>query len=275
MTMITLSLYIKIIHILNINTIEVISIIIINICLIVFAGVQIYQSDKWIKRVNMQIDSDNIEPHLNRQVITWEAVQIVLLIGFAAASIVFGYKLYKQFGWNIYKKIGANIQMQRMYRTYLVFLLLLKLDLLLLMGFQILNLVFLFSDDTDQTQTIIVQSIMVASVIPMVGLALWGVRRENKVAMIIFAIASGITIGNFLYILAKFIINRDENLLTLLDILGILITIMSMVIAYLAIRNFDCGLKDHFEKRDHDDAVNLEACGQGSQGQRKRFSIDD
>uniref|UniRef100_A0A1D1Z204 UPF0658 Golgi apparatus membrane protein C23H3.04 n=1 Tax=Anthurium amnicola TaxID=1678845 RepID=A0A1D1Z204_9ARAE len=256
------------------NTIEVISITIIDISLIFFVGIQIYQSNKWINRVNSQIGLDSIEVSLNKDVIPWEALQLILMLGFAAASIVFGYKLYKQFGWNIYKEIGANIQMQRMYRTYLVFLLLLKLDLLLLMGFQILNLVFLFSDEEEeQTQTIIIQSIMVASVIPIVGLALWGVRRENKVAMFIFAVASGITIINFLYILAKFIINRDENLLTLLDILGILITIMSMVVAYLATRNFDRGLKDHFQKREHEDTVNLEAYG--GQGQRKRFSIDD
>ncbi|PKY44099.1 hypothetical protein RhiirA4_136239 [Rhizophagus irregularis] len=256
------------------NTIEVISIAIINVCLIFFAGVQIYQSNKWIIRVNSQIELDLKEISLTKDVIPWEALQLVLMIGFTSASIVFGYKLYKQFGWNIYKEIGANIQMQRMYRTYLVFLLLLKLDLLLLMGFQILNLVFLFSDaEEDQTTTIIIQSIMVASVIPIVGLALWGVRRENQVAMFIFAVASVATIVNFIYILAKFIINRDEYLLTLLDILGILITIMSMVIAYLATRNFDRGLKNHFQKRDHEDAVNLEACG--GQGQRKRFSIDD
>jgi hypothetical protein len=49
------------------------------------------------------------------------------------------------------------------------------------MGFQILNLVFLFSDaDEDQTTTIIIQSIMVASVIPIVGLALWGVSNNSK-----------------------------------------------------------------------------------------------
>lgn len=255
------------------NTIEIISIAIINVCLIFFAGVQIYQSNKWINRVNEQITLDSKETQLNTDVIPWEALQLVLMIGFTSASIVFGYKLYKQFGWNIYKEIGANIQMQRMYRTYLVFLLLLKLDLLLLMGFQILNLVFLFSDAENQTTTIIIQSIMVASVIPIVGLALWGVRKENKVAMFIFALACGATIVNFLFILAKFIINRDEYLLTLLDILGILITIMSMVIAYLAMRNFDRGLKNHFQRRNHDDAVNLEACG--GQGQRKRFSIDD
>jgi hypothetical protein len=55
---------------------------------------------------------DAKEISLTRDVIPWEAFQLVLMIGFTSASIVFGYKLYKQFGWNIYKEIGANIQMQ-------------------------------------------------------------------------------------------------------------------------------------------------------------------
>ncbi|CAG8653680.1 5016_t:CDS:2 [Funneliformis caledonium] len=253
------------------NTIDIISIAIINICLICAAGVQIYQSNKWITRVNMQIDSDKaheiqgLDYYLSNNVVIWEIILLLALIVFDAASIFFGYKLYKQFGWNIYKKIGANIQMQRMYRTYLIFVLLLKLDFFLLICFQILNLVFLFNDPEEQTRNIIFQSIMVASVIPMVGLALWGVRRENIVAMFLFTVTSVITIANFLYILAEFIIKRDEFLLTFLDVLGILLSIMSMVVAYLAVLNF-------VQRRNHEGAINLET---GGQGQRKRFSIDD
>ncbi|CAI2177422.1 17425_t:CDS:2, partial [Funneliformis geosporum] len=261
------------------NTIELISIALINICLICAAGLQIYQSNKWINRVNMQIDSDKNNgiqglENLSDNVIMWEGIQLFILIVFDAASMFFGYKLYKQFGWDIYKKIGAHIQMQRIYRTYLVFLLLLKLDFFLLICFQILNLVFLFNDNEEQTRNIIFQSIMVASVIPMVGLALWGVRRENIVAMFLFTVTSVITIANFLYILAEFIIKRDEFLLTFLDILGILLSIMSMVVAYLAVLNFDSGLRDYFQRRNHEGAINLES---GGQGQRitPRFSIDD
>ncbi len=61
----------------------------------------------------------------------------------------------------------------------IVFLLLLKLELFLLICFQTLNLVFLFNDPEEQTRNIIFQSIMVASVIPMVGLALWGVCQKD------------------------------------------------------------------------------------------------
>ncbi|CAI2177097.1 6430_t:CDS:2, partial [Funneliformis geosporum] len=224
------------------NTIELISIALINICLICAAGLQIYQSNKWINRVNMQIDSDKNNgiqglENLSDNVIMWEGIQLFILIVFDAASMFFGYKLYKQFGWDIYKKIGAHIQMQ--------------------------------SRDISN-----ISCIMVASVIPMVGLALWGVRRENIVAMFLFTVTSVITIANFLYILAEFIIKRDEFLLTFLDILGILLSIMSMVVAYLAVLNFDSGLRDYFQRRNHEGAINLES---GGQGQRitPRFSIDD
>ncbi|CAG8508448.1 18927_t:CDS:10 [Acaulospora morrowiae] len=251
------------------NTIEIISIGIINILLLFFAGTQAFQSNMWIDHINDQLELDHATTRFSKNVVTWEAIQLLILTAFAVNSIFLGYKLYKQFGWNIYKRIGANIKTQRMYRTYLVFILLLKLDVFLLMGFQILNLIFLFGDPFGNTRTIIFQSIMVVIVIPVVALALWGVRTENTIAMIICFLASVVTIINFIYILAQFIIERDENLLTLLDILGIVLTVLSILVAYLAHSNFGSGLKDHFQKRNHDGAVNLEA------DPRKRFSIDD
>lgn len=74
------------------------------------------------------------------------------------------------------------------------------------MGFQILNLVFLFSDaEEDQTTTIIIQSIMVASVIPIVGLALWGVCNNSKNFM-------KKKIWNLLYIYIFFCIRFEEKI---------------------------------------------------------------
>ena len=45
------------------------------------------------------------------------------------------------------------------------------------------------------------------------------VRRENKVAMFVYAIASIVTIANFIYILAYVIIKRDETLLTIMVVI--------------------------------------------------------
>ncbi|CAG8510393.1 7600_t:CDS:2, partial [Scutellospora calospora] len=157
------------------NTIEIMSIGIINICLLLFSCIQVFQSFKWIKRINFQIQLDSAEianfptsqGQLQQSVVYAELVQLAFLTFFAAASIFFGYKLYGQFGWKIYKKI-------------------------------------------------VFQSVCIAIVIPTLGIGLWGVRSENKPAMFVYATLSIATVVNFLYILATFIIKRDESLLTFL-----------------------------------------------------------
>ncbi|CAB4411220.1 unnamed protein product [Rhizophagus irregularis] len=58
---------------------------------------------------------------------------VVTLIIFALIMSLISFKLYQQFGWNIYKKIGADIKMQKLYKTMLLFVMLLKLDLFFLL----------------------------------------------------------------------------------------------------------------------------------------------
>ncbi|CAJ0750812.1 1116_t:CDS:2 [Entrophospora sp. SA101] len=116
----------------------------------IYRRINLARSLKWIGRINNQleidrpfIDDDTVDTtDISRAVITWEIIHLLILTGFAASSLFFGYKLYQHFGWNIYKKIGANIQMQ------------------------------------GNTRTIILQCIMVAIVIPTIGLALWGVSNQ-------------------------------------------------------------------------------------------------
>ncbi|CAG8477999.1 176_t:CDS:2 [Dentiscutata heterogama] len=152
------------------NTIEIISIGLINICLLLFGSIQTYQSYKWLRRIDAQISldfpNDSTSISLPMTVLYAEFVQLAFLVFFVSASIFFGYKLYGEFGWNIYKKIGAGINTQ--------------VDFFLLLGFQILNLVFLYGDAAHNIHTIIIQSVFVAIVIPTLGLGLWGVRSENK-----------------------------------------------------------------------------------------------
>ncbi|CAG8690847.1 18637_t:CDS:2 [Gigaspora rosea] len=54
---------------------------------------------------------------------------VVFLVIFASIIAFVSFKLYQEFGWNIYKRIGADIQMQKIYKTMLIFVLLLKIDL--------------------------------------------------------------------------------------------------------------------------------------------------
>jgi len=270
------------------NTIEIIVIGIINILLLLFALIQVFQSTKWINRINEQLDKDrstygvlnDLPGDLSKSVIKVEIVMVLVLLLFAVASVYLGYRLYRQFGWNIYKKIGANIQMQKMYRVYLLFIMLLKLMFLLLMSFQILNLVFLFQNkniqdsDTSNTSTIIFQIVMVSVIVPMVVIAWWGVRQENILAMFVFALIALTTIVYFIYVLARFVISRDENILTLLDILGIALCIASMSVAYMAVRNFDGGLKDLFDRNNSAQNQGLDLGGlESGQPNRKQNNV--
>ncbi|CAG8692670.1 31199_t:CDS:2 [Gigaspora margarita] len=141
---------------LSANTIEIISIGLINICLLLFGSIQTYQSFKWISRINLQIDldffsymspTDLANLHLPNTVLYAEIVQLAFLVLFVAASIFFGYKLYGEFGWNIYKKIGAGINTQ---------------------------------DAAHNIHTIIIQSVFVAIVIPTLGLGLWVQRKQYE-----------------------------------------------------------------------------------------------
>jgi hypothetical protein len=66
---------------------------------------------------------------------------------------VISFSLYKQFGWNIYKKIGADVNMQKIYKTMLVFVMLLKLDLFFVLLVSI-EVFFAFSQDNEDIASI-------------------------------------------------------------------------------------------------------------------------
>ncbi|CAJ0643202.1 10343_t:CDS:2 [Entrophospora sp. SA101] len=185
---------------------RIITVGMINLMLILFSGINLARSLKWIGRINNQleidrpfIDDDTVDTtDISRAVITWEIIHLLILTGFAASSLFFGYK---------FENVEGN------------------------------------------TRTIILQCIMVAIVIPTIGLALWGV----------------IMISNLIFILASVIIKREE------DILGILLIVLSMIVAYLTARNFGFGLEDHFQKKHQIVTVDLESSGVQ---QPTRFSID-
>jgi hypothetical protein len=63
------------------------------------------------------------------------------------------FKLYQEFGWNIYKKIGADIYMQKIYKTMLIFVMLLKLDLFFVLLVSI-EVFFAFSRDNEIVEKI-------------------------------------------------------------------------------------------------------------------------
>ncbi|CAI2170231.1 8567_t:CDS:2 [Funneliformis geosporum] len=88
-----------------------------------------------VKTLDSKLEKDCPELQFVPEIMKYELPFILaeLILG-----ILMGYlslNLYREFGWNIYKKVGSDISMQKIYRTRLIFAMLLKLDLFIMILF--------------------------------------------------------------------------------------------------------------------------------------------
>jgi hypothetical protein len=99
------------------NTIQVIGIVIYNVGILVYAGIQYDQirdaADILLSKAFIPADFwENVQPML-----------IAVPAFMALATVVFAFiawKLYDEFAWTIYKHISADLRLKRRYLTYQV-----------------------------------------------------------------------------------------------------------------------------------------------------------
>ncbi|CAJ0630337.1 8394_t:CDS:2 [Entrophospora sp. SA101] len=106
------------------NVIQLLTLAGINYFVGFFAIVQIIEINKW------KANAEECKPAyiFQNQFERYEIPLITISLLSATTMAYFTWKLYQQFGWNIYKKIGADLRMQSIYKTMLIFVMLLKLD---------------------------------------------------------------------------------------------------------------------------------------------------
>ncbi|KAI9285140.1 hypothetical protein BC943DRAFT_324574 [Umbelopsis sp. AD052] len=108
----------------NQNIAEVIAIFSMNLICAILGALEIVDNDRWINTLSPFIDVSILK--------TAGKIEIVLAVVlplFAVAFALPSYKLTKQLGWTRYKKIGADLAIDKMYRVYQQFLLVLKIDI--------------------------------------------------------------------------------------------------------------------------------------------------
>ncbi|KAK9727454.1 hypothetical protein K7432_001788 [Basidiobolus ranarum] len=179
-----------------------------------------------------------------------------MTISIAAIMFVFfllyiwlGYRLYREFGWKIYKRIGADVRMKARYRTYQIFLTLVKLDVFFFLGFCVQFLVLvLVGSDPEFPITIASLPIILITLV----LAVYCIRHENQVVTVIFLFGLCCGAGYFIFKLIRMQQRRNEdkykNVIIFLSFFAALSLIMisaTIVMTVQCYMNFGKGLKFH------------------------------
>ncbi|CAJ0759053.1 12835_t:CDS:2 [Entrophospora sp. SA101] len=88
-------------------------------------AVQKFEITVWLSSLEKRCP----EVKLNPEYATHDFLLVAFLIIFAVIMAILCWRLYMEFGWSIYKKIGADVKIQKMYKTMLIFVMLIKLSL--------------------------------------------------------------------------------------------------------------------------------------------------
>ncbi|KAJ3078678.1 hypothetical protein HK102_004318 [Quaeritorhiza haematococci] len=176
------------------NTIQIIGFVLFNLCVCVYSIFQYFQM------IGITGDAAILTPEDKSSLrVVLAAIPIIV----AVCQILFcffAFKLYLEFGWKIYKKIGADPKMRNMYRTYQIFLMLLKLDVFFVFGFGIQFLVLVIRTyDPEFALTIAALPIMMT----ILALAVYGVRREDRWIMGLFMFGLVLALAYFVFKLAR------------------------------------------------------------------------
>ncbi|RUS32092.1 hypothetical protein BC938DRAFT_476316 [Jimgerdemannia flammicorona] len=201
------------------NTIQLTTSSLINLLCAVFGVVQILESQKWLGRVQEIIDSfqlRDVDPFMQAKWI--EIVLTFVMIVFALFLMFLAYKLYRQYGWLIYKRIGANIAMQGHFKTYQIFVMLMKLNIFFELGFSVFYLIGMAINNSNwevnaySPGLLIFHATVTGMILPMLFIAYHALRNENHYLMWFFIIFNLTAISDFVYILGHSISpNPDEN----------------------------------------------------------------
>jgi hypothetical protein len=234
------------------NTIQIIGLVIYNIGILVYAGIQFDQIKDAADDLN---DSAFIPP------LFWADVKpmlVALPVLMAVATIVFAFeawKLYDEFAWTIYKRISADTRLKKRYLTYQIYIALLKFDFFFFLAFTVQFLVVV--ENTKTVEQALTAAALVITFF-LLFLAGWWVRRESFAGMVGIIIVYFIAMGYFLFKLIRMWVadaSRQEDYkparksLTAFAILTILLLICTIVTACLCTHNFNKGLKPHINDK--------------------------
>ncbi|KAI8339408.1 hypothetical protein BC941DRAFT_251394 [Chlamydoabsidia padenii] len=154
------------------NTIQVIALLLFNLCCFIYSGFQ-------FKQVHDVVDHPDLRLLITRLLIVNTVVTGVCELIY----IYLGVRLYQEFGWKIYRAIGADPEIRNMYRWYQILISILKLDMFFFLAYSIQYLVLVL-EMTDSEFPLTVVALPVTCICLL--LVVYAVRHESKHMVYLF-----------------------------------------------------------------------------------------
>ncbi|PKY52780.1 hypothetical protein RhiirA4_547332 [Rhizophagus irregularis] len=176
------------------NTIQIITIASINLAFIFIGIMQLFEIGTTSNDFRTSCPGLEFYPQ-------FEKFEIFFIVALAILAMIMGYlshKLYRQFGWDIYKAFGSDVKMQKLYKTRLIFIMLLKLDALMIILFAgLLVPVFYILFEGDNKPLMIVSTIIMMISFLFEILAYKSLNNEWATGMLIFIVFWVVALFNF------------------------------------------------------------------------------
>ncbi|RGB29886.1 hypothetical protein C1646_712595 [Rhizophagus diaphanus] len=270
----------------NQNTIQIITIAAANFFCASFGIIQMFEVQKWYKDFGKTCQIP-LEIDFNPRFSSLDIPLVVVLMIFGFIMAFLSWKLYRQFGWNIYKKIGGDIHKQAMFRTYLIYVMLLKLDLFFILGLA-LEACTVFKINLRVKPTSIKHIRYLPKRFYLFHIAVSGliflnqiigyrsVKKEMKLGIIyvcVFWVVIIIDFGILLYYSIGSVKDSWYFFIIFL-IVGIIMTLLSLIWSVFVYKNFGQGLQDHLVQKNKESSAKNNNLLLDS-NERQRWSIED